>query len=273
MISPTSTTPTKKVRIPSTDGVELEAHLALPDEDDVQLFAETGVIFTHGFPSGDVWAERIGADLPELADRAAEQMGWTALALRFRGCGTSTGDFSLQGWIDDVRVAVDYLHQNQHPEQIWVCGFGTGGAVALVAAADDQRVSGVAVAGSPADFADWAANPNRLLAHAKRVGAITSNTFPPDLAAWKAQLSRFEAVKSVESLPPRPLLVIQGADDQVVPHFDARLLADAHGDAELRIISGGGHQLRHDPRALAILMGWISRQQAALRGRDLSFEG
>ena len=271
MSSRTSTTRAEKVRIPSSDGVFLEAHLALPD-DEAQLIGETSVIFVHGFPSGEVWAERIGADLPELADRTAEQMGWTALAVRFRGCGGSTGNFSLQGWVDDLAAAVDYLHRDQQPEQIWVCGFGTGGAVTLVAAADDPRIKGVVVAGSPADFADWAANPNRLLGHAKRVGAITSASFPPDLDAWKAELGRIVAVKSVEALPPRPLLVLHGSDDEVVPHFDARLLADAHGAADLRFIYGGGHQLRHDPRALAVLLGWIARQQAALRGADSSFE-
>jgi putative redox protein len=265
--SQTGIPPAKKVRIPSTDDVELEAHLALPDEE-LGMVGETGVIFCHGFPSAEVWAERIGADLPALADRAAEQRGWISLAIRFRGCGTSTGDFSLRGWIDDVAASVDYLYHQQQPEQIWVCGFGTGGAVSLVAAVDEPRINGVAVGGSPADFDDWAANPNRLLAHARRVEAIKSASFPDDIATWKADLARIKAVRSVERLPPRPLLVLHGADDEVVPHFDARLLADAHGDAELRIIRGGGHQLRHDPRALAVLLGWIARQQAALRSND-----
>ena len=35
----------------------------------------------------------------------------------------------------------------------------------------------------------------------------------------------------------------------------------ALGSAELRIISGAGHRLRHDPRALAILLGWLERQK------------
>lgn len=262
-----SATPSRELRLPSSDGVVLEAHLAVPD-DDLGLVTEVGVLFCHGFPSGEVWAERIGADLPALADRAAEEMGWTALAIRFRGCGTSTGDFSLQGWIDDVEASVDFLHQRQGIRQIWACGFGTGGAVVLVAASRDERIAGVATAGSPADFDDWAANPNRLLAHAKRVGAIKSSSFPPDVNAWRAELGTIQAIRSVESLPPRPLLVLHGIEDEVVPHFDARMLADAHGDGELRVIRGGGHQLRHDPRALAILLGWIARQQAHLRGNE-----
>lgn len=263
MSSPTSANSARQVRIPSKDGIELEAHLALPD-DDGQLADHPAVILCHGFPSGEVWAERIGADIPELADRAAARMGWTALSFRFRGCGSSDGDFSLQGWVDDVAAAVDFLRRERAPKQLWLCGFGTGGAVGLVAAAADKRINGVAVAGSPADFDDWAANPNRLLAHAKRVGAITTPSFPSDVDAWKAELGRIEAVRSVESLPPRPLLVLHGSDDELVPHFDARLLADAHGSADLRFIQGGGHLLRHDPRALAVLIGWLVRQQAAL---------
>ena len=253
-----TTVPTEKTRIPSSDGVELEAHLAVPEDDD--RLGRTGVLFVHGFPSGEVWAERMGGDLPELADRAAQHLGWASLAIRFRSCGTSTGDFSLQGWLDDLTAAIDFLHREHGPDRIWVCGFGTGGAVALIAAAEDPRIVGVAVVGAPADFDDWAANPNRLLAHAKRVGAITSSAFPQDLNGWKEQLKRIRAVEAVEKLPPRPLLVIHGSEDELVPHFDARLLADAHGDAELRFIHGGGHLLRHDPRAISVLLGWLARR-------------
>lgn len=251
------------VRIPSTDGVELDAHLAVPDVD-TPVPTGTGVIFSHGFPSGDVWAERIGGDLPELADRAAETLGWSALALRFRGCGSSTGDFSLGGWIDDLAAAIDYLDRDSEPTQIWLCGFGTGGAISMVRAAVDDRVNGVSVAGSPADFNDWAANPNRLLAHAKRVGAITDASVFADSEEWRDQLRSVSAVKAAESLPPKPMLVLHGSEDELVPHFDARILADAHGSADLRFIAGGGHLLRHDPRAMAVLFGWLARQQAAL---------
>jgi putative redox protein len=46
-----------------------------------------------------------------------------------------------------------------------------------------------------------------------------------------------------------------------VPALDARVVADAHGAAELRFIQGAGHQLRHDPRAVAVLLGWLDRQK------------
>ncbi len=263
MTAPSSSVNTSDGQIASTQGVQLEAHVAVPDSES-RAADRVGVIFCHGFPSGDVWAERTGADLPGLADRAAEAMGWVAMSFRFRGCGTSTGDFCLKGWIEDISAAIDHLQTDQGTEQVWLCGFGTGGALSIVAAADDPRVGGVAVAGSPADFDDWAANPNRLLAHAKRVGAITSPSFPADVDDWKEQLRQIQAIRSVESMPPRPLLVLHGSEDELVPHFDARLLADAHGQADLRVIQGAGHQLRHDPRAIAVLLGWLGRQRTGL---------
>jgi putative redox protein len=54
---------------------------------------------------------------------------------------------------------------------------------------------------------------------------------------------------------------MHGSDDEIVPTADSRVLAEAHGSAELQIVSGAGHRLRHDPRAMAILLGWLDRQR------------
>ena len=63
-------------------------------------------------------------------------------------------------------------------------------------------------------------------------------------------------------IPPRPLLLVHGTEDDVVPVSEARALADAaRGQAELRTITGAGHRLRHDPRAIAMLLGWLDRQR------------
>jgi fermentation-respiration switch protein FrsA (DUF1100 family) len=63
-------------------------------------------------------------------------------------------------------------------------------------------------------------------------------------------------------VPPRPLLVVHGTDDELVPVSEARAIADAAGrGAELRLVHSAGHRLRHDPRAVALLLGWLERQQ------------
>jgi putative redox protein len=56
-------------------------------------------------------------------------------------------------------------------------------------------------------------------------------------------------------------LLLHGDDDESVPAGDSRQLAEAHGAAEMRVIDGAGHRLRHDPRAMAVMMGWLDRQQ------------
>ena len=58
------------------------------------------------------------------------------------------------------------------------------------------------------------------------------------------------------------MLVMHGEDDESVPVSDSRMLAEAHGSAELRILPGAGHRLRHDPRAVSVLLGWLDRQRA-----------
>ncbi len=253
---------TTELRIPTSDGAVLEGYLARPTN--ASSASTPGVLLLHGFPSGAVWAEHIGADLPELASRCATEMGWIALALRFRGCGSSTGNFSLGGWVEDVRAGLAALRSEGHPDRVWVCGFGTGGSVGLVAAADDPDVAGVAMIGAPADFEDWSRNNKRLLAHAHQVGAIKDQHFPTDLAQWNRELSTIRAVDAAERLSPRPLFLLHGAADEVVPQVDARIVAEAHGAGELRLISGAGHLLRHDPRAIAVLLGWLARSRNAV---------
>ena len=103
------------------------------------------------------------------------------------------------------------------------------------------------------------ADPEGLLAYARDVGAIGDPEFPHDIEAWNAELSDIRATTAASKLGERPLLVMHGADDAVVPVFDARVIADAHGAAELRIIQGAGHRLRFDPRAVAVFLGWLDR--------------
>jgi len=218
------------------------------------------VVLAHGYPS-DVSAAAVAAStLPELGDRIAAEMGWLALTLAFRGCGDSEGSFSLGGWLDDLRAAVDHLHATEAVRGVWLVGFGTGGALSICAAGTDPHIRGVATLGAPADFDDWASHPKRLLEHAREVGMIKDPSFPADLDAWSRELKDLRAVAFAPQLAPRPLLVVHGSDDDLVPAFDARVLVDAHGDAELRIMNGAGHRLRHDPRAVAVLLGWLDRQ-------------
>lgn len=245
-----------------SSGLRLAAHVAEPPPTGSASGQPPAVILCHGFPVRGRESHASGKSFPELADRIAAEMGWLAMAMNYRGCGQSEGDFSLQGWMDDIAAAVAHVRAMGITD-VWLAGFGTGGSLCLCEGARNPAVVGVAALGAPADFADWAKDPRRLLLHSRQVGVVKDKDFPQALEEWSIQLKEISAVSSISKLADRPVILMHGEADDLVPSLDCRVLADAHGSAELRIISGAGHELRHDPRTVAILLGWLSRQQNA----------
>jgi len=191
--------------------------------------ARPAVLLCHGFPIGPQDARHSASSFPELIDRIANELGWAGMTFTFRGCGTSDGDFSLQGWVEDLRAAIDHLVAEIEPTQVWILG------------TNDQ--------------------PRRFLEHTREIGAVRTPSFPMNFDEWSRELRRFRPVDSARRLAPRPLLLMHGDEDELVPESDSRTIAEAHGTAELHIIQGGGHRLRHDPRAIAMMIGWLDRQR------------
>lgn len=218
------------------------------------------LLVCHGLPVEPSAAARTGRTFPDLADRLAAESGWCVVACCLRGVGPSEGDFSLSGWAADLRAMVDRL-AGLAADGVWMAGFGTSGSLALCVAADDDRLRGVVTLGAPARFDRWMADPAAAVATARWVGVVRTPGYPPDPVAWARAAGRFVPAEAVASLPPRPVLVVHGTDDEQVPVSDARTLAAAGGPtAELRILAGAGHRLRADPRAIALLLGWLERQ-------------
>lgn len=245
-----------EVKVPSGD-LELSAQIY---EVDTAVTVMHAVLILHGFPSRDLEAKLVTSGLDALALRTVSQIDCKALVLGMRGCAGSDGDFALQGWVDDATAAIRYLVEEHSVSHVWVVGFGTGGAVGLAAATKMNSVDGVATLGAPADFDDWYANPSDLLSFSRQIGVVTDSKFPTDLEEWQDELSQVRAVVAAGEFSPKPLIIIHGSQDSVVPHFDARIIADEHGSADLRFINGGAHQLKHDPRAVAVLLGWLDRE-------------
>jgi putative redox protein len=186
------------------------------------------------------------------------------LTFAFRGTGRSEGDFSLGGWIADLRAAVDFMLEVEQVTAVWLAGFATGGALAICTAAEDERVRGVASLGAQCDFHEWAERPVEFLERARQRGVVRDPDFPPDLDAWERDLRETRPLAMIGKIPPRPVLVVHGMDDSDVSPVDARALAEAAEEqVELRLIAGAGNNLRHDPRAIAVLLGWLDRQRAA----------
>jgi putative redox protein len=218
------------------------------------------VVLCHGFPTGPRGAITSATTFPELAERIARETGRVALSFNCRGTGASQGDFSVGGWLEDIRAAVDELDARPDVNAVWLVGVAEGGTLAVCAAATSDRVRGVATLAAPLTLGDWAREPGRLLDYARRVGMVRTPGYPESLADWSRDVAAIDAGAAARGLPPRPLLVMHGSDDDVVPLDDARVLADAASPtSELHVVQAAGHELRHDPRAIAALVGWLDR--------------
>jgi putative redox protein len=244
----------------SSDGITLAAHLATPPGRAVA----PAVAICHGFPTGPRGAAASAATYPELADRIARECGWHALAFNCRGTGASGGDFSVAGWLADIKAAVSFLAERPDTAGVWLIGIAEGGTLAVIATSADARVRGCAVLAAPVTFREWGRDPSRLLEFSRRVGMIRTPGFPASVPAWSRGVAGVDAIAAARRIAPRPLFVCIGTSDTVVSVDDARALADAAGDGgELRMVGGAGHELRHDPRAVASLLGWLDRQVPA----------
>ena len=233
----------------------LEAFFVQPDRTAANAPA---LLLCHGFPS----KQRPGIpsrSYEQFAERLAEEQGWLVLAVSLRGCGQSEGQFSMEGWLDDVRRSVAHL-RNEGSQRIWLVGSTTGGSLAIMAAAQDPEIRGIAVMAPRADFDDWASDPRRFLQHCRNVGVVKDESYPDSVQQWSQQLRKHRAIDFVESIGSRPMLILHGTNDRQVPPADARQLASLHPNPELRLVNGADHRIRHDPRAVAVLMGWLEQQ-------------
>lgn len=219
-----------------------------------------GLVLCHAFPRNSGTAANVVAGLDDLAGRIATTLGWVVLAVACRGCRPSEGDFALDGWIADIAAAVGRLRAEDDVAAVWLAGFGHGGSLALCVAADDVEIGGVITFGAAASFDDWARQPRQLLEFSRRIGLVREHTFPSDLAAWTEALRSARPADAAAALPPRPLTLVHGTGDELVPVADARTLAARHGDADVRLLTGATHDLAVDPRAVALLMGWLDRE-------------
>jgi esterase/lipase len=240
----------------------LAAYLARPAPSAALGSGRHGLVICHGFPGEPTRPNAPNPGYQQLADRLAADTGWVVLTFSFRGTSESTGNFSLAGWLEDLKVAYSVLLDAGEADGVWLCGFAAGGSLALCAAGEDPRIKGVAAFSAPADFADRANDARRFVAQARAVGVIRDPDFPPDLDAWAQELREIRPLNLIGKIPPRSILVVHGTNDEVVPVLDARALADAaFAQVELRVLAGAAHRLRNDPRAIALLIGWLDRQR------------
>jgi alpha-beta hydrolase superfamily lysophospholipase len=214
------------VRFPSKDGINL-AGWWVPAERH-----RATIVLCHGYPSNR--ADVLPA-IPFL-----HEAGYDILAFDFRRLGESEGRMTTIGLREplDLHGAVTFA-RSRRDKPIGVLGLSMGAATALMEAADDPRVEAV-VADSP--FANLAAQVPR------RFGSGAAAGLMGRYACWLGgcligeRVGNASPLGAIPRIAPRPVLLIHGDADRVIPDADSRALyAAARQPKQLWIVPGAGH--------------------------------
>ncbi|MBE9505878.1 MAG: alpha/beta fold hydrolase [Chloroflexi bacterium] len=251
----------RKVEI-SSDGLRLAGELYSPTSGGVL----PAVCICHGIPAVPFNPGERG--YAELAQRFAAE-GFVTLIFNFRGAGRSEGNFDMLGWTKDLVHALALLRGLEAVDnsKTFLLGFSGGAAASLYVAATDRRVAGVVSCASPADFEGIlkGSQLDECLAQWRQTGIVRDPEFPQDFASWAAGFREVAPVHLVRRIAPRPLLLIHGDADEVVPVSHAHALFEAARDPkQLVVIEGGAHRLRVDEHAMSIALEWLHLQSAAV---------
>ncbi len=218
-----------------------------------------GLLICHGIPAVPYNPDDTG--YRDLAARCAEA-GFASLVFNFRGAGLSQGDFDMRGWSRDLARAVTFLKDTQDiaVSRVFLIGFSGGAAASIHVAANDNRIAGVVSCAAPAHFDDLVEGPalRDCLVRWREIGIIRNPEFPEDIDAWAAGFREVAPLDHVGRIAPRPVLLLHGDADEVVPVSHAHQLAAAAGqNARLEIVPGAVHRLRVDERAMTTALEWL----------------
>ncbi len=240
------------------DGIRLAGEIHLPRQGRAPFPA---VVICHGIPSGTIIPDEPG--YRPLAGKMAAA-GMMALIFNFRGCGASEGNIDLAGWCRDLSGMIDLLwgRADVDRRRISLLGFSGGAAVSCKVAAQDQRVSCLALAACPAELSRLfpIEELSGIIKKAREMGVIREHGFPPDAVAWLEDIHSVRPEMYIGSITPRPVLILHGTADELVPVEDAYHLFElAHEPKQLWLLEGCRHRLRQEQSALEAATEWLSR--------------
>ncbi len=213
----------------------------------------------HGIPSVTP-PEPDDTGYPGAARLFAEQ-GWATAWADMRAVRASKGFFSIEGWVRDARAVIDAVRSADGLQglPLALIGSSAGGAVACEVAARGAPVDALAMLAAPAAWLGYATDPRAGVRRiTEETGMALAEEVEADPAAWMAEFETVTAERSIVKIKV-PTLIVHGTDDDVVPVDHARRLAERAPRAEVRIIEGGGHQLRKEDAALEIVFDWLER--------------
>jgi fermentation-respiration switch protein FrsA (DUF1100 family) len=201
--------------------------------------AQRAVVLVHG-ASVNRWIE-FGGGFLHLGIEL-QRRGFTVLMIDLRAHGESEGERVSFGVAErrDIMGAVDWLKaQGFAPGSVGVLGVSMGASAAIGAAAEDSDIGALI---ADCGFADMGMLLRRHWFSAS--GGLPDFYLPTTILMGRLLGYDFfsdRPVAEIGRIAPRPVLIVHGDSDGLVPLSDAQQLAAAGPSAKLWVVHGAGH--------------------------------
>lgn len=178
------------------------------------------VLICHGLAGNRIGKYRLYV---QIAQRLS-QLGIACLRIDFRGCGESDGDFSqitVESEVTDTLEALSYLRKQSQidSERIGLLGNSFGGAIAVLAAAQDKHVKSLVLLASLFESKRWKEQWDMLTASSNeellKVRERILEGLKPD-AEFFDSFFRLNIEEALLSLSHIPLLHVHSIYDERV---------------------------------------------------------
>lgn len=253
----------------------------------ISPFGDPEPLLAHGIivASYEVDWERVGknlgmkdpADSPPPEPESGERVGaWLLSSPRpgiigraYFGLITTSAEQSVPDVLDLLAGIPEV-----DPDRIAIAGSSTQGFVALQALQHDRRLAAAVVRVACGDYFAFLRASTLALANDPRW--LPDGRLPLD-ADYEAELRARQPIDHADAYPPRPLLLMAGRDDVVMPYACVESTEQALGAAYARagvpdrlriaVMPGAGHDLGAQADALALewLERWLLPGQDATR--------
>ncbi|MEE2663639.1 MAG: alpha/beta fold hydrolase [Myxococcota bacterium] len=204
--------------------------------------ARVGVVTVHG----------AGADRRDFLRHLPvfHEAGYPVLMFDCREHGISDGDgrgvsFGVREHAD-VIAAARYARRRGQLERVAVVGTSQGGASAILAAARDATIDAI-VSENPFTDLGSLIRDGAATFDARAANATTLVGWIASLTAWRVGADETHApIEAIEQIAPRPVLLMHGTADRVIPVAHTHALYQAAPFAELWIAEGARHAALFD---------------------------
>ena len=225
-----------------------------------------GICKFHGLPGGSDQVRGVATSLAEA--------GFAVLTFDFRGFRRSEGLFRLAGEITDAKSAITHLLESDLTQESWtgVYGASYGGAVAVLAAARDPRISAICLRAPVYDTLWFAKSPmvkpqvDYLVENeASQIHGLGDPEIQKRILQWMVEDGKIHnPLNEVHKISPRPMLIIHGSDDVGIDLAGVKRLYELAGEPkDLVIVEGADHELSN-PAAYEItvktVLDWFKRK-------------